>query len=167
MMIIIPIQGNCKYRISLDPTTWIFDDRKLDLKTYFVEEKAEKDTMGDYIKATSKHWSRELMEGAKTEEELGKPKKKFKKQELLNGTFGIVLEPFLKNAEPEADAETVVFTDREGGEHRFPIKDAYEMIFQFSKEGKPLGEEGPAFLIMPDGSNMEDPIKGIRSIAFV
>jgi hypothetical protein len=167
MMLIIPIQGKCRYRISLDPTTWIFDDRKLDLNTYFTEEKVADDAMGDYIKSTSKHWSRELMEGAKTQEELEKPARKFKKQELLSGTFGIALEPFLKNAEADEDAEGVVFGDKDGGEHRFPINEAYELLFQFSREGKPLGEEGPAFLILPDGSNMEAPIKGIRSITFV
>lgn len=165
-MLIIPIQGKCKYRISLDPTTWIFDDRKLDLNTYFIEEKKDKDAMGDYIKSTSKHWSRELMEGAKTQEELEKPARKFKKQELLTGTFGIALEPFLKTAEADEDAVAVIFTDKYGAEHRYPVEEAYQLLFQFSRDGKPLGDEGPAFLLLPDGSNVEEPIKGIRSITF-
>ena len=39
MEIIIPIKGAVTYQLTLDPTVWIFDDRKLDLKTYFPGEK--------------------------------------------------------------------------------------------------------------------------------
>ena len=32
---IILLSGKVKYSITLDPTVWIFDDRKVDLSTYF------------------------------------------------------------------------------------------------------------------------------------
>nr|WP_179860983.1 peptidyl-prolyl cis-trans isomerase [Bhargavaea cecembensis] len=166
MPLIIPIKGNVDYTITLDPGTWIFDDRKIDLNTYFTEVQEEKDELGDYVKATSKHWSREIMEGATYPPTL-KTERKFKKTELLNGTFGIVLEPFLKNAGIKEDAREVVFGTAAGEEHRFPIEDAYRMIFKFSETGKPLTEDGPAWLLFQDGSNADDPIKGIRSITIV
>ncbi len=43
METIIPIKGAVKYKITLDPTVWIFDDRRLDLTTYFTEQKEDDD----------------------------------------------------------------------------------------------------------------------------
>ena len=34
--------------ITLDPTVWIFDDRRIDLKTFFTESYVEKDEMEEY-----------------------------------------------------------------------------------------------------------------------
>ena len=39
---------------------------------------------------------------------MSPPKKKFIKEALLTGTFGIPFEPFLKNAEPLDEANTIV-----------------------------------------------------------
>ena len=163
---IIPIKGNVDYTITLDPGTWIFDDRKIDLTTYFTEGQEEKDELGDYVKATSKHWSREIMEGATYPPTL-KTERKFKKTELLNGTFGIVLDPFLNNAGIREDAKEVVFGTAGGEEHRFPVEEAGSLIFQFSVTGQPLKEDGPAWLLFPDGSNLDNPIKAVQSITIV
>ncbi|MET3575831.1 peptidyl-prolyl cis-trans isomerase [Bhargavaea ullalensis] len=163
---IIPIKGNADYTITLDPGTWIFDDRKIDLNTYFTEEREEKNELDEYVKATSKHWSREIMEGATYPPTL-KTERKFKKTELLHGTFGIVLEPFLKNAGIRGDAKEIAFGTADGEEHRFPVEEAYSMIFQFSVDGQPLKEDGPAWLLFPDGSNAENPIKAIRTITII
>lgn len=38
---IVMIEGNVKYKITLDPSVWIFDDRKIDLKQYFQNEQLE------------------------------------------------------------------------------------------------------------------------------
>ena len=38
---IIPIKGKVKYKLTLDPSVWIFDDRRIDLKTYFTKPKEE------------------------------------------------------------------------------------------------------------------------------
>ncbi len=40
-MMIMQIKGKVKFPITLDIGTWIFDDRKVDLDTYFDEEKQE------------------------------------------------------------------------------------------------------------------------------
>jgi hypothetical protein len=34
---ILIIAGNVKYTITLDPGVWIFDDRRVDLTTYFSQ----------------------------------------------------------------------------------------------------------------------------------
>ena len=36
---IIPVIGKVKYSITLDPSVWIFDERKLELTTFFDERK--------------------------------------------------------------------------------------------------------------------------------
>ncbi|NSL50737.1 peptidyl-prolyl cis-trans isomerase [Calidifontibacillus erzurumensis] len=42
---IVLIQGNVKFRLTIDPSVWIFDDRKFDLGQYFNDESL-KDHLG-------------------------------------------------------------------------------------------------------------------------
>lgn len=56
METIIPIKGKVKYKITLDPGVWIFDDRKVDLNTYFSEDQKSRDALEEYTKSISKHW---------------------------------------------------------------------------------------------------------------
>ena len=65
------------------------------------------DELEDYTKSISKHWDREIIEGANVTQNVT-TKKKFIKEALLTGTFGIPFEPFLKNAEPLDEANTIV-----------------------------------------------------------
>ena len=105
METIIPIKGNVRYAITLDPTVWIFDDRRVDLKTYFTENHVEKDELEEYKRAMGKHWSREIMEGATFPPTL-ETEKKFEKRKVVTGTYGIQLSHFLKIAEPAENAQT-------------------------------------------------------------
>ncbi|MCG3090233.1 peptidyl-prolyl cis-trans isomerase [Sporosarcina cyprini] len=162
METIIPVTGNVKFSITLDPTVWIFDDRRLDLDTFFTDQHVERDEMEEYKEAMGKHWSREIMEGATFPPTL-KTEKKYEKQKMLTGTFGMLLEPFIKNAEPGESATTFSFVTGEG-EHTFPLKDAVDMILQYSIEGKPVKEGGPVYVLFRDGSNRDNPIKGVTAI---
>ena len=36
---IVQVKGKVRYKITLDPSVWIFDDRIIDLDTYFTEPK--------------------------------------------------------------------------------------------------------------------------------
>ncbi|MDN4608985.1 peptidyl-prolyl cis-trans isomerase [Sporosarcina highlanderae] len=160
---IITVRGNVKHTITLDPTVWIFDDRKIDLTTYFNAPQIEKDEDEEYKKSMGKHWSREIMEGAIFPPTL-KTEKKFDRQKMVTGTFGILLNPFLKNAVPNEDAKTITFKSADNHEETFPLSDAENFIFKFSQDGKPLKEDGPVHLLFKDGSNIENPLKEIRSI---
>lgn len=165
MEFIVPFKGKVKFNITLDPTVWIFDDRKLNLKTYFNEERIEKDEMEEYKRGMGEHWSREIMEGATVPPTLNSEKtyKRQEKDEMLTGTFGMKFAPFLNNAEPSADASTVVF-ETAHGDHPFPLAEAEGLIFKFSENGKPLKEDGPVHILLPDGSNLENPITDILAI---
>lgn len=156
---IILISGKVKYPITLDPGVWIFDDRRLDLLTYFTSNREQVDELEEYKKAVSKHWDREIMEGAVYPPTL-KTEKKFEKEKLITGTFGIPLKPFLLNAEPTEDA-TSLFIESNDANVEVPLHEAYEMILGFSENGKPLTADGPIYIYYGDGRNQNHPIKNV------
>lgn len=160
METIIPIKGKVKYKITLDPGVWIFDDRKVDLNTYFSEDQERGNALEEYTKSISKHWDREIMEGAVYPPTL-KTEVKFEKEKVLTGTFGIPLKPFLVNAEPEQTAKNVVIEYGENDQVSLSLEKASGLILGFSKDGKPLKEDGPLHVYYQDGSNKENPIKNV------
>ncbi|MGX9133534.1 peptidyl-prolyl cis-trans isomerase [Rummeliibacillus sp. JY-2-4R] len=163
---IIQVKGNVNFQITLDSSVWIFDDRKLNLETYFIEKPVEVNADEEYIEKAGKFWSREIMEGAIFPPTL-KSERKFDRKSMSTGTFGIKIEPFINNAEPKENATTVIFETTAGKEYRYNIEDAKKLIFQFSKEGQMLEEDGPVYLLAEDGSNYENPIKGIVGMQVV
>mgnify|MGYP001051368502 CR=1 FL=1 len=48
-MSIVTITGNVKYPITLDPSVWIFDDRKFDLDQFFSDFREVKDEEDDLV----------------------------------------------------------------------------------------------------------------------
>lgn len=162
MQEIIPIKGAVTYNLTLDPTVWIFDDRKLDLKTYFSQAPV-KDDDEKYLREVGAHWSREIMEGAVFPPTL-KTERKFDRKGMMTGTFGILIAPFLNNAGIKEEATEVVFECRNGDEYVFPIEEAKTLIFKYSEEGKPLTTDGPVHLLYGDGSNIDTPITQIAAI---
>ncbi|RLQ95877.1 peptidyl-prolyl cis-trans isomerase [Falsibacillus albus] len=161
MEMIIPFKGKVKFPITIDPSVWIFDDRRIDLTTYFETEEPEINAEEEYVKATSKHWEREIREGAVFPPTL-KSERKFEKEKVLTGTFGIPLEPFLKNAEPLSGASKLIIETKEEA-IEFPLEKTKDMILAFSKEGKPLKEDGPVHILFKDGSNRTAPIKFVQA----
>ena len=125
---IIPIKGAVKYQLTLDPSVWIFDDRKIDLTSYFASNEVEEDADTKYLSAMGKHWSREIMEGAVFPPTL-KTERKFDRKGMETGTFGIHIHYFLKNAQINEEATAIVFEDKNGEEYRFSIEEANKLIF--------------------------------------
>ena len=158
---IISVIGKVKFPITLDPSVWIFDERKLELTTFFDEKKNIVNELEEYTKSISKHWDREIIEGAIVPP-VEKTEKKFVKELLLTGTFGIPFEPFLQNAEPYEEAKMVVIECIDN-KYPIPIEKAKELILCFSNIGKPLKEDGPIHVYFGDGSNRENPIKNVRN----
>lgn len=165
MEFIIPFKGEVKYKITIDPTVWIFDDRKIDLETYFSEERVERDELEEYKRGMGEHWSREIMEGATVPPTLNSEKtyNRKEKNKMMVGTFGMIFKPFLENAEP-AEQATRVILETGNGEYTFSIEEAKELIFKFSQEGKPLKEDGPVHVLLPDGSNQQTPITEVVAV---
>jgi hypothetical protein len=91
-----------------------------------------------------------------------KTEKKFEREKVLTGTFGIPFKPFLLNAEPDKNAESLII-ESEDGEVQLPLSQAEDLILGFSKEGKPLKKDGPVYVYMGDGSNKNNPIKKVKA----
>lgn len=163
METIIPIKGKVKHSITLDPTVWIFDDRKLDLQSFFTEGQTIKDEDEAYKQEMGKHWSREIMEGATFPPTL-KTEKKFDRKKMVTGTFGIQLEHFIKNAVPNEDATTITFLTGTDERFSFPVTEVKNLLFKFSQDGKPLTDDGPVHVLFMDGSNQQQPIRNVREI---
>ncbi len=159
------VKGKVQYQITLDPGVWIFDDRKIDLTTYFHQKQEVIDELEEYTKAVSKHWEREIIEGAIFPPTL-KTERTYEKQRILTGTFGIPFKPFLLNAEVYKDASEVMIVTKDQ-EILLPISEAYELILGFCKEGKPLKKDGPIHVYYGNGSNVDNPIKNVKQIVIL
>lgn len=160
---IIPIKGEVAFNITLDPSVWIFDDRRIDLNTFFTAKHIEKDELEEYTKNMSAHWSREIMEGATYPPTL-KTEKKYEKTKMLTGTFGIYLKHFLKNAELKEHASAIIIETTTGEEHRFSLEEAETIILKFSQDGKQIVDDGPVYVLFEDGSNINHPIKHVNAV---
>lgn len=159
---ILFISGKVKYKITLDPGVWIFDDRKVDLTAYFESSRQEDDQLEQYKKNISSHWDREIMEGAVFPPTL-KTERKFEKEKILHGTFGISLKPFLLNAEPLEGASSAAFLTPDGVT-TLTLEEAKSAILAFSLDGKPLKKDGPVHLYFGDGSNKDQPLTQVNEI---
>lgn len=162
---ILFINGKVRFPITIDPSVWIFDDRKVDLTTYFNETRDETSELEAYLKHTSEHWDREIRDGA-TFPPIQKSVKKFKKEQLITGTFGIPFHPFFKNAEI-IDGATHVEIETLHDTITLPLEKVQNAILGFSKDGKPLREDGPVHLYFDDGSNKNNPIRNIRKFTVI
>ncbi|KAA1042798.1 hypothetical protein [Macrococcus equipercicus] len=133
----IQIKGNVKFPITLDPSTWIFDDRKVTVEEM---EQGKKTGVAPIKFKDNREWNRDILEGASKPPTLNS-EKKFKKQALLEGTFVINMEPFFVNAEPGEDAAVIALSNEETTEE-IALTDLTDLYFQFSKEGKRLYQDG-------------------------
>lgn len=163
MKTVIQITGKVQHSITLDPGIWIFDDRRIDLNTFFSDDYVERDELEAYKKAMGKHWSREIMEGATFPPTL-ETEMQFEDSKEITGTYGIYLHHFLKNASPNEDATIISFETETGQSYPFPIDKTDEFLLKYCIDGKPLQDDGPVHLLLKDGSNLDTPIKNIIEI---
>ncbi|WP_332257495.1 hypothetical protein [Oceanobacillus manasiensis] len=159
--LIIPISGNVTYPITLDPTVWIFDDRKILLEEAFDKKQEEQEEDNELEKA-SKRWNREVYQ-QNIKPPVNQSIKKFEREKILTNSYVIPLKDFIANTEVNASAENAILI---AGEKKIRIsldllKDSY---FLFAVDGKPLKDDGPVHLYYKDGSNRGEPIKNITKI---
>ncbi|UTR11010.1 peptidyl-prolyl cis-trans isomerase [Evansella sp. LMS18] len=163
MSSILTISGNVKHTITIDPGVWIFDERKVDLKTYFSQEYLNHQEREE--KNMAEAWNLHRSQGA---DALPKGNNvKVSRKDLTEKSFGVPFAPFLKNASPSSDAQTVIFERSEGEGFRCSLQEANEAIIGFSEEGKPLKENGPVHFYYGDGSNKDNPVTHINKIVIV
>ena len=143
----IQIKGAVKFPITLDSTTWIFDDRKVkieDLESGIFEGTKPIDF------EDNREWNRAILEGQTNPPTLNS-EIKYKKNAMLDGTFVINMAPFFKNAEPHNDAKLIrLSNDKDSID--IDIELLPYLFFQFAREGKRLYDDNAvdSFIYTPE-----------------
>ena len=114
----IQIKGAVKFPITLDSTTWIFDDRKVSIEDL---EKGVFDGSKPIDFEDNHEWNRAILE----------------KRAMLEGSFVINMTPFFKHSEPH-DSATTIRLSNEHDHLDIPIDLLPYLFFQFAKDGKRL-----------------------------
>ncbi|WP_052327353.1 hypothetical protein [Nosocomiicoccus massiliensis] len=144
---LLQIKGNVNFVITLDSSAWIFDDRKIHIEDLVHDE--------EHIEfEDSEEWNRQIIEGDTLPPTLKSEKRyKNKKEELLNGTFIMALDPFLEYAEPKSVKYEIT---HKNGTTTLAYKDRYDHYAQFSNNGKRLYDDGMIdLLVIKDGEIIE------------
>ena len=143
----IQIKGAVNFPISLDSTTWIFDDRKVTIDDL---ERGVFDGSRPINFDDNKEWNRAILEGQTNPPTLDS-EIKYKKRSVLDETFVINMTPFFKNAEPHDKATAIkLYNDNDAIE--IPIELLPYLFFQFAKDGKRLYSDNAvdSFVYVPE-----------------
>lgn len=161
---IIPILGKVTYQITLDPSVWIFDDRKIRFEDAFQPETSTDEEPSQEIEA-AKRWDKAVYPDH-SKPPVNRSISRMEGKDILENSYVIPLQEFIENAEVGNDAEHAVL-ETNNGEVSLSIEQLLNSYMLFSWNGKQLKNEGPAHLYFKDGSNRETPIKGIQKIRIV
>lgn len=163
---IIQFSGDIKYHITLDPTVWIFDDRKIELDRAFqMMDDNNEDDLESYTKRISEQWDKERSQGASFPP-VNRSIQRMDKDKILSETYVMPIQPFINNAEPAEHVENVSIVQKDGTATSISLSKMKDAFLCFSKDGKPLTEDGPVHLYFRDGSNRNKPIKNITEFIF-
>ncbi|HLR41014.1 MAG TPA: hypothetical protein VK091_05015 [Virgibacillus sp.] len=157
---IVPLIGNVTYSITLDPTVWIFDDRKILLDDAFSEKKME-DEKADGEKEAAERWNRALYQQIKPP--VNKSISRFEGEKILKNSYVMPIHDFINHAEVKSDAKhaTLVTKNDDITVSLDELKNCYLL---FAVNGKPLKEDGPVHFYYKNGSNKDNPIKEVQKI---
>lgn len=136
---IFPLDGAVRHPLTIDPTVWIFDDRKRNVEE--LDREVENDAEAYYAKM-GKAWDDGLTQGSRIDH--NKPMSRADKDSALRDSFAMPFSPFLSNAEPLDHATHVSFYG--DTTLTIPITAADEIYLQFSQDGKVLSD-GPVYVL--------------------
>lgn len=158
---IIQLKGKVKFPITLDPSVWIFDDRKIILEQLF-EEREEVEEKED-AKKTAEMFDQEVYFNTKIKPPVNQSLNRFEREQALKESFVMPLETFIESAEPEEDATSArLITSSD--DIVISLEQLREAYVRFSDKGKQLKEDGPIHLYFGDGSNANEPFTHIKEI---
>lgn len=160
---IVQLTGNVNYNITLDPTVWIFDDRKILLEEAFNnagEEVSNNDN--DELGRAADRFNREIYRTS-VKPPVNKSITRFEREKILKNSYVMPLQEFLTHAEVKPDSKDATLTTV-NGLINIPLLQLEECYLLFALKGKPVTEDGPVHLYFKDGSNKDNPITGIQKI---
>lgn len=158
---IIQLKGEVKFPLTIDASVWIFDDRKIIFEEAF-DQKKETEAV-DPSRKTAEMFDQELYFKTKVKPPVNKSINKFEREKILTHSFVMPFEDFLNTSEVKESAKAVRLT-RDEDDVIITIEQLRDAYFLFAVDGKPVKDEGPVHLYFKDGSNKEDPIKGVKAI---
>lgn len=159
---IIQLSGKVKFPLTLDASVWIFDDRKILFEEAFEEREVEAEV--DELKKAAERFNLELYQ-QKIKPPVNKSINKYEREKILNNTYVMPIKDFINNAEVSEDVVSVTLKTTEDDIIISP-EQLKNSLFLFSIDGKPVKESGPVHIYFGDGSNKDDPIKGVNKITF-
>lgn len=159
---IVQLTGNVNYNITLDPTVWIFDDRKILFEKAFKGESANPKNTGDELDRAADRFNREVYR-ASVKPPVNKSITKFEREKILKNSYVMPLQEFLSHAEIKSDSKDATLTTK-NGQINISLRELQECYLLFAIKGKPITEDGPVHLFFNDGSNKDNPITGIQKI---
>lgn len=160
---IIQLAGNVEYPITLDPTVWIFDDRKILFDNAFTplsNEDEKNDT--DELQRASERFEREVFRKT-VRPPVNKSISRFEREKILENTYVMPIKDFLETSEFKEGANQACLKTTHG-DQIISLDQLNQCVLLFAKDGKPIKDDGPVHLYFGDGSNKETPIKGINKI---
>src|SRR5699024_5844867 len=107
---IVPITGNVVYPITLDPSVWIFDDRKIEFEKAFATSYKPEDC-DDELNYAAERWNKEVAPKkyiSTTNRGIGRSERK----EILKRSYVMPIKPFIENAEPKSNARHAILMTR-------------------------------------------------------
>ncbi|MDL4841305.1 hypothetical protein [Aquibacillus rhizosphaerae] len=161
-IVIIQLMGNVTYPITLDPTVWIFDDRKITFDQAFQPYTQQKEPESDELKKASERFNKEIYQH-KIKPPVNKSIARFEREKILVSTYVMPIIDFLQTAEIKNNAQQARLVTQ-NGEEIITLTELRNCLLLFAEDGKPLSDFGPVHLYFGDGSNKEKPIKGINKI---
>lgn len=158
---IIQLKGKVTYPITLDASVWIFDDRKINLEEAFIEKTEEPEE--DNLRKKAELFDQELYFKTKVKPPVNKTLTRYEREQALTHSFVMPIGEFIKNAEISDDATKAILTTN-GDDIVISLDQLLHSLILFAEDGKPVKEAGPVHLYFGDGSNQDNPIKGVKEI---
>lgn len=161
---IIRITGKVKFPITLDASVWIFDERKLLFEEAFSQKKTKQSNKNNTsLKEAGERLSRAYREDPRTRH-INPGMNKEEREAALKNSYLMPIKQFIKNAQPEERARKATLVTKEG-KVEIQLEELENSLLFFADKGKPLANKGPVHLYFKDGSNRDQPIKGINEIS--
>ncbi|HLR69905.1 MAG TPA: hypothetical protein VK085_00560 [Pseudogracilibacillus sp.] len=160
---IVPILGNVTYSITLDPSVWIFDDRKVELDKAFDQSKAAIEEEIEISRKAAERWNKAL-HPQHSKPPVNPNISRAEGKEILKRTYVIPVRDFIESAEPGQNATEAALVINGSEDFILPLTDLREGFLLFSREGKPLKEDGPVHFYYSDPTKSDQPIKNVLKI---
>ncbi|MCK9906467.1 hypothetical protein MXD63_41565, partial [Frankia sp. Cpl3] len=100
-----------------------------------------------YLKGTGAQWDKEMAEGA------APPSERIslvEERKALVGDYAMRLSPFIETAKPQPEVTHVRIHREQAESVTLTLAEAKRALLQFSRNGKPIRENGPVLFYLPE-----------------